>query len=193
MTIPCSMFALEMCLRFAPESSLHRALHQLVIAPPVKMGPHDKRQQYHDASAQLLAEIDLLERGCWDYFDDDARARREYEDWCSGMFTEVGDRLTPEAPPQPYRGEPRYLTFTMALLVIQGSPSDEALLELSRVPRDRLWWRETFVDLLRGLMDLTFTSVKSDVIYLIPRDEAWALRSQDLSAKRFDYLREVIA
>ena len=42
----------------------------------------------------------------------------------------------------------RLVATTMALLVIQGSPSDEALLELSRVPRDRLWWRETFVDLL---------------------------------------------
>ena len=155
-------------------------------------GPSCRPTPRRRATELLLSGLDRLERGCWDYFDDNAKALADYEDWCQGMFTEVGDRALPSAPIQPYRGEPRYLTFTMAALVIQGTSTDHVLLELSEVPPARLWKRETFARLLRGLGDLDFTHVKSDVLYLIPRDEAWGLRTQELSTKRFDYLRPVV-
>ena len=38
---------------------------------------------------------------------------------------------------------------------------------------------------------MNFASVKSDVMYLIPRDDDWALTSEDLSETKFEYLRPV--
>ena len=51
-----------------------------------------------------------------------------------------------------YRGDaPRYMTFTMAFLIVQGSPTDSALFELCNIPQDHLWQRATFARILQGL------------------------------------------
>ena len=108
------------------------------------------------------------------------------------MVTEEGVRREPSGLPDPYRGDPRYLTFTMALLILQGSPTDRMMKELCNIPEAYLWHRETFARILRGMAQVSFASVKSDVMYLIPRDDAWALTAQDLGASKFEYLRALV-
>lgn len=188
----CSIFAMEVCARLVPESPLRAALAEVIRSSPERMNLHQKWQQYQRATALVADNLSLVERGCWDYFDDDARARADYDMWTKGMVTEEGVRPEPSGLANPYRSEPRYLTFTMALLLVQGSPADTMLKGLCDIPEASLWQRATFARILRGLAQVSFASVKSDVIYLIPRDDAWALTPQDLTAPKFEYLRELV-
>jgi hypothetical protein len=187
-----SIFALEVCAKLVPESPLRAALAEIIQAVPERLGLHQKWQQYQRATQLVVESLPAVERGCWDYFDDDGRALGDYEMWTNGMVTEEGVRAEPSGLPDPYRGEPRYLTFTMAMLILQGSPTDRMMKELCNIPEGYLWHRETFARILRGMAQVSFASVKSDVMYLIPRDDAWALTAQDLAAQKFEYLRPLV-
>ena len=184
-----SIFAMEICLRLEPESPLRAALREVVSESPQQIGLQQKWQQYQRAAALLVDNLHIAERGCWDYFDNDKRARDDFEMWTNGMLTKEGVRPQPSGMPDPYRGDQRYLTFTMAMLLVQGSPSDRMMVQLCNIPEAQLWRKDSFARILRGLGQVSFASVKSDVIYLIPRDEGWGLTAQDLMAKKFEYLR----
>lgn len=187
-----SIFAMEICARLEIESPLLVALREVIAAAPPQLNLHQKWQQYQRAAALLLDNLHLAERGCWDYFDNDERARKDYDMWSNGMLTKEGVRPGPSGMPDPYRGDPRYLTFTMALLLQQGSPSDRMVQQLCNIPSAYLWQRDSFARILRGLGQVSFASVKSDVLYLIPRDDGWGLTAQDLTAKKFEYLRQIV-
>jgi len=184
-----SIFALEVCAKLVPESPLRAGLCAVVRDAPAGMSLHAKWSQYQRAALLVIEHLGDVERGCWDYFDDEARARRDYDMWTNGMLTEEGVRAEPSGLADPYRGEPRYLTFTMAMLIVQGSPTDRMMQGVCDIPDAQLWQRETFARILRGVCQISFASVKSDVLYLIPRDDAWALTAQDLSQSKFEYLR----
>jgi hypothetical protein len=184
-----SILAVEICARLVPESPLRAALCEVITRAPPGMSLHQKWNQYQRASQIIVENLHTVERGCWDYFDDDSRARSDYDMWVKGMVTKEGARLEPSGRVDPYRGEPRYLTFTMAMLLVQGSPTDRMMKQLCNIPEQSLWHKETFARILRGMAQISFASVKSDVIYLIPRDDAWSLTMQDLTAKKFEYLR----
>lgn len=184
-----SIFALEVCARFTPE--MHGALAELIRSAPERMSLQGKWVQYQSASQVLCDNLAHVERGCWDYFNDDARALKDYEMWTDGMLTEEGVRRDPSGASDPYRGDPRYLTFTMALLIQQETPSDQTMLAVCDIPEADLWRRRTFARILRGMAQVSFASVVSDVMYLIPRDDPWGLTQQDLQAEKFEYLRLV--
>jgi hypothetical protein len=184
-----SIFAVEICARLVPESPLRAALAEVVRSAPPGMSLHDKWQQYTRAAILLADNLQLAERGCWDYFDDDARAKKDFEMWTAGMVTKEGVRAEPSGLPDPYRGESRYLTFTMALLLVQGSPSDRMLKQVCAIPEAELWRRASFARVLRGIGHVSFASVQGDVLYLIPRDDGWGLTGQDLQHPKFEYLR----
>ena len=185
-----SVFAFEVAARFEPGGRLHTELHRLLTGSPVNATLQQKWTFYKQAVQELLVALPLFHRGCWDYFDDDAKAKASYDQWVAGMVTEEGARLQPSGD-DPYRGSSRYLTFTMAFLIVNGSPTDEAVRELCNVPQDRLWQRQTFQHLLAGLGVLNFASIKSDVAYLIPRDTGWGLTDEDLAHQKFAYLRPI--
>src|ERR1700722_13164405 len=121
--------------------------------------------QYQRAAQLLVDNLGSVERGCYVYFNDDARALADYEMWTQGMMTEEGVRPGPSGLVDPYRGEPGYLTFTMAMLILQNPPTDRMMLALCAIPEARLWYRETFARILRGMSQVSFASVKSDVMY----------------------------
>ena len=187
-----SIFAMEICARLEPESTLRHELRHAITEGPAQLSLHQKWQQYQRAAGVLLDHLHIAERGCWDYFDNDERARKDYEMWTNGMLTKEGVRPQPSGLPDPYRGDQRYLTFTMALLLQQGSPSDRMLQQLCNIPQANLWEKDSFARILRGLGNVSFASVKSDVLYLIPRDDGWGLTAQDLQAKKFEYLRQMV-
>ncbi len=190
-----SIFALELCVRMdwgdPLRLALARTLEESVRGdPPPRLSLHAKWEQYRRLASLLLEAQGQWERGCWDYFDDDARALKDFEMWSQGMITEEGPRREPSAAVDPYRGgEGRFLTLTMALLLVQGSPADRMLNDLCRIPDSVMWRRESFAKLLRGLSSVSFASVKGDVVYLIPRDEGWGLTAADLDHPKFEYLR----
>lgn len=187
-----ALFAIELCLRMTPDSLLRDALADCVRLAAPRMNLHGKWQQYTRAATLLYDNVNLAERGCWDYDDDDARALEEYDWWSSEVTARQCVRAEPSGGADPYRGEPRYMTFTMALLLANGSPSDTTLRRVCAIPEANYWRRATFSRLLRGLGHVSFASVKSDTLYLIPRDEGWGLTGLDLSQPKFEYLRPVI-
>jgi hypothetical protein len=184
-----NIFAIELCLRL--DSSLRASLRELIVQHPATSSPGQKWELLKRATHLLLDHQELFEKGCWDFFDDDARARRDYDMWCGGMTTEEGVRPEPSSRPGDYGGEPRFLTFTISLLLKADAPSVAALVKLCDIREQDLWKRSTFARILRGLSSVSFAAVKSDVLYLIPGEDHFALTAKDLEHEKFEYLREI--
>jgi hypothetical protein len=186
-----SIFAFEIAARFEPGGRLHTELHRIISTAVPNATLQQKWLFYKHAIGELLVAVPLFQRGCWDYFDDDTKAKADYDQWVAGMVTEEGARHAPSGD-DPYRGSARYLTFTMAFLIVNGSPTDDAIKRLCEIPEARLWHRQTFQHILSGLGVLNFASIKSDVAYLIPRDVGWGLTDEDLAQPKFEYLRPIV-
>lgn len=186
--MPRSIFAMELCFPF--HDTLHASLRAHVKEQPAAMGHQEKWASYRRLREELAQNLSLCERGCWDYFDNDERAKNDYRMWVKGMLTDETARTSPSGPIDPYRGGGgRYMTITMAFLIMQGTPTDTAVSRLCNIPDAQLWQRQSFERILRGLNVLNFASVESDVLYLIPRDDDWSLTAQDLSEEKVSYLR----
>lgn len=184
-----SIFSIEVAARLDRAPNLLPILKSAITEQAQTASLHQKWQLYKRACEALVGNLGLIERGCWDYFDDDARAEKDFKMWLGGMTTEEGARREPSGRPDPYRGEPRYLTFTMTFLIERPSPTDVAVARLCKIPEQHLWRRDVFGRILGGMGVINFASVKSDVMYLIPRDDSWGLTVDDLAQKKFEYLR----
>ena len=186
-----SIFALELCVQYQP--ALQETLHQLIRRSGERLGPQEKWAMWGQASAALLAHRAYWYRGCWDFFDDDTRARSDFNMWVSGMLTAEGARTEPLAPlGDPYRaGGPRFLTFTMAALMIKGVSSERQRAEVRSIPEHALCHVRTFARLLVGIRHINFGFVRGSTLYVIPRDADWALTAQDLEHPKFQYLRPI--
>ena len=189
MSFTHSIFALELCLQMVPGDPLRAHLQQLIERHPAWSSPQDKWRLYRDAAHLLTSRLQYAVSGCWDFFDDDARALGDFNMWSGGMTTLEGARRTPSGPADPYRGDHRYMTFTMSLLLQHGTPSERAFSHACNIAEADLWKRATFAHLLNCIGMISFASVKSDVIYLIPRDDTFGLTAEDLRAPKFEYLR----
>ncbi len=188
----CSIFAIEMCLILDPSTNLHHELKQLVTRNNEKLSYEHKWNMYKSASLALAANHHLWHRGCWDFFNDDTKAQNDFRMWVSGMVTEEGARKTPSGLPDPYRGQPRYMTFTMACLLVQGSNVENTIREHCEIPQAVLWHKSTFERVLQGMRWINFAFVETDTMYLIPGDMGWGLTQSDLSDKKFEYLRPIV-
>jgi hypothetical protein len=186
-----NIFAIELCLRIEPGSGLRDELKELILTHPDASTPGLKWELLRDASRLLAKSLHLVDRGCWDFFDDDGRALRDYDMWSKGMTTEEGARKEPSGAPGS-DGEPRFMTFTCALLLRAHSPSVRRLSDLCDIPEPDLWRRSTFARILGGLTCVSFAAVKSDIFYLIPGDASWGLTAEDLEQEKFAYFRKVL-
>jgi hypothetical protein len=186
-----SIFSLEVAARFDRAPDLLPILRSAILDQPQRVGLHQKWQLYKRATDALLGNLGAIEYGCWDYFEDHQRAEKDFRMWLGGMTTEEGARQAPSGRPDPYRGEPRYLTFTMTFLLVRPSPTDQAMSRLCQIPEPHLWKRDVFGRILSGMGIINFASVQSDVMYLIPRDDDWGLTVDDLAQEKFKYLRRL--
>jgi len=186
-----SIFALELCGPFQSGSPLHLGLRELVQNHPHAATFQQKWEIYRRISELLLANIGTFEKGCWDFFDEDEKAQNDFRMWCNGMLTEEGSRKQPSGAPDAYRGDARYLTFTVAVLLVHGTPTERQLQQRCTIPEEHLWRRDVFYHLIEGLPFINFASVKGDVLYLIPRDDDWGLTGSDLADPKFHYLRQI--
>jgi hypothetical protein len=184
-----NILAIELCLRLEPDNQLRTQLKDLVVYHPAASSPGPKWELLQKVAQRLLENEHLFEKGCWDFFDDDGRALKDYDMWCNGMITEEGARKEPSGRPR--GNDARYMTFTIALLLKAETPCAREVARLCHVPEPQLWKKETFVRILRGLSKVNFAAVKSDVLYLIPGDETWGLTGEDLKAAKFAYLRDI--
>ena len=184
-----SILAIELCLRLEPGSRLRESLQQLVATHPATSTPGQKWGLLRRVSELLLRSDELFEKGCWDFFDSDERALKDYEMWSNGLITEEGARKEPSWDPA--SREARFMTFTVALLLVGGTQCEREIAGLCEIPQDRLWKKETFRKILRGLAHVNYACVKSDVLYLIPGEESWGLTPDDLRQPKFEYLRQI--
>lgn len=186
-----NIFAMELCLRLEPGNGLRASLRDLVMRHPASTSPGPKWEMLKRAAALLLGHDELFEKGCWDYFDDDEKALNDYNMWCNGMITEEGARSRPSGSPTSNPGDPRYMTFTISLLIRAHTQTAHSLSKLCNIRQSDLWHRKSFVRILSGLTCVSFSAVKSDVYYLIPGDENWGLTARDLQDPKFHYLRQI--
>ncbi|MFZ5894991.1 MAG: hypothetical protein ACOY0T_28285 [Myxococcota bacterium] len=184
-----SIFAMELCARLDAQFMLHHHLQQALPVQSELLTPGQKWHQYHRLTQLLTYNLHAVERGCWDYFEDEERAQNDFEMWKTGMTTREGAR--PGPLPHSMQ-EPRFLTFTMAFLLVKDSPSDLTLRSICNVPEANLWRRDVFAYILSSFGSISFASVYADVAYLIPRDIDWALTLEDLRAPKFHYLRPLV-
>jgi hypothetical protein len=185
-----SILALEMCLHFDPNVLAY--LQGLVRSCGEKMSLQDKWAAYDQAARCLMGSRHLWARGCWDFFDDDTRARSDFNMWVHGMTSLEGARTQPSGTGDPYRGGARFMTFTMAVLLVTGSASERSLAHVCDIAEPYLWHAATFERILQGLRYLNFASVEGSTIYLIPRDPDYALTQEDLGHPKFEYLRPIV-
>jgi hypothetical protein len=190
-----SVFAMELCCPYEPRSAFRKRLYDLICSHPKSSSFQDKWTLYQHLSEAILRELPSFEFGCWDFFDDDSIAVPKYQEWCNGLIAEEGVRQTPSSDPAqgPYRdaSDRRYMTFTMAFLLIRGSNSERTLAARCDIPQQNLWRRDVFASLLQGIRYLNFASVRSDVVYMIPGADEWGLTSEDLGSGKFAYLRQM--
>lgn len=187
-----SIFAIELCLVLDPATNLQQDLKRLITRKTESVAYQHKWQIYQAASNALLAHRQLWHRGCWDFFEDDTKAQNDFRMWVNGMLTEEGARKSPSGLSDPYRGQPRYMTFTMACLLVQGSYAERSMAKVCNIHQSMLWHKSTFERVLEGIRWINFVSVEADTMYLIPGDVGWGLTQGDLSEKKFEYLRPIV-
>jgi hypothetical protein len=184
-----SVFTVEVCARFDVAPALLDELRPIVQTAPEKV-TRDEAWGRHAAAADVLLRYgQLIERGCWEYFDDEATAMAMFEDWCRPVVDAAVPRQAPSGAPGYRDPGPRYLLFTVVYLLARGSPSDLEVRACTEAFEDVPWTRNMFWELLRAVRMLSFASVRSDAIYMAPRDPDWGLTAEDLAGETYHYLR----
>jgi hypothetical protein len=183
-----SVFTLEVCARI-DLGSLFDQLAPLLRNAPERLSRQAAWQRHGRAATIVLGALDKVERGCWEYFDDERTAMSMFEDWCRPLVERDLPRREPSGAITYRDTAPRYLALTFVYLLAYGSPSDLQLRRTCSVRNADLWGRPTFRRLLEAVRALSFASVKADAMYMVPRDHDWALTAEDLAAERFRYLR----
>jgi hypothetical protein len=186
-----SVFAMELCFRLVGDAPLGGSLRHAITTHPERASADERSTFYRFVTDVLLRNLQLAERGCWDYFDDPSQAQERFDGWSEMLSTKEGLRTAP-SPVDPYRPSNRYLTFTMSMLLVHGSPTDRALASTCDVREADLWRRSTFARILHGVRAMSFASVVSDVAYLVPGDALWGFTPEDLAEPKFAYLRALI-
>jgi hypothetical protein len=184
-----SVFTVEVCARLDVAPMLLDELRPIVQTAPELM-TRDEAWGRHAAAAQtILRYFQVVERGCWEYFDDEARAMSMFEDWCRPVVGRAVPRVSPPVAGAYRDAAPRYFTLTMVYLLARDSPSDLGLRASCNVRAAELWLRNTFRRLLGAVCSLSFASVKANSLYLVPRDHPFGLTGEDLATETYQYLR----
>ena len=76
-----NIFAIELCLRLEPEDRLRAPAPRPRGLAPVRLHARATSGSCCSRVSELLLENQhLFEKGCWDFFDDDARALKRLRD-----------------------------------------------------------------------------------------------------------------
>jgi hypothetical protein len=184
-----SVFTVEVCARMDLAPTLLDELRAIVQSAPERMTRSDAWGRHAAAAAAVLRWLGAVERGCWEYFDDENTAMAMFEDWCRPIVECEVPRQAPSGLPGYRDAAPRYLAFTMVYLLARDSPSDLSVRGQCSMREADLWLRRTFASLLGVVQGLSFASVKADTMYLVPRDHDWGLTPDDLATEKYQYLR----
>lgn len=185
-----SIFALEVCSRL--DETYLAGLRPMLANLPMCPKEGELWNLWSTAARELVARKAAWVSGCWDFWDDTAKAKKEFPGWVDALVKERGVRKAPSATGEPYRPGERFFTVTMACLLVTGSSSERAVSEACNIPDAYLWHRASFERILRGVPNINFAIVERATLYMIPRDDGWALTPQDLREDLFSYLRPIV-
>lgn len=189
--MPRSIFAMELCLRF--DAGLPSALVPMLQRESDRPSPNELWTLWTQAARHLLWRKNAWVSGCWDYWDETNKAVAMYPDWVGSLMKEDGARTAPSGSNDPYRGNGEaFMTLTMACLLVHGTQSERAMAATCEIPESRLWHSASFERILQGIGNINFAVVDRATLYLIPRDDGWALTPDDLRNPKFGYLRPIL-
>jgi len=84
------------------------------------------------------------------------------------------------------------MLVTLAFLLRSGSNSDATAAGCCNGLKEAEYWkRDTFARIAACVGWLNFASVESDVLYLVPGDDSYALTTEDLLSQNYHYLRSL--
>jgi hypothetical protein len=194
MSLTHRLFGLELCFPTAQGDAYRERVRRLLADFPASASVAEKERLYREFGAATLGELPRAVSGCWDYVGSDRRARAELGLWCSGVTERRGVRRVPAPVTTAFRNDPRrrFLTVTAVLLLALHAGEECPLAEPCDIPEARFWTRATFATLLRALDRVRFGQVRCDALYLIPRDDGWALTDDDLARREYDHLRPLV-
>ena len=185
-----SVFALEMCLRF--DAELTAGLRAMLTAETSNPSPRHLWHLWSQAATGILQRRAAWRTGCWDFWEEPAKAQTDFQMWVKGLMTEEGARKAASPAPEPYRGSERFMTITMACLLVKGSAAERAMAGVCDIPEAYLWHQASFDRILRGIPHINFSVVDRATLYLIPKEDDWALTPEDLRDPKFEYLRPIV-
>ena len=185
-----SVFAIEMCLRYDPQLT-GWGRHVLSSSRP-EPTPGELWQMWTSMADAILQRQAAWVSGCWDFWEDPTKAQNDFQMWKNGLMTEEGARKAPSAGGEPYRGGERFMTLTMACLLVKGSAAERAVASVCDVAEAFLWHRATFASILLGMRHINFAVVDRATMYQIPGEDGWALTPEDLKDSKFHYLRPIV-
>ena len=82
-----SIFAIELSLRF--DHGVHRELANLA-GTRTGLDYGGKWEIYRRAAELLVSHEGLFDRGCWDFFQGEAKAETDFRMWAAGLVTKEG-------------------------------------------------------------------------------------------------------
>jgi hypothetical protein len=185
-----SIFAIEMCLRYDP--TFAAGARNLLCADTSQPSAGHLWHLWTAAADELRRRQSAWVSGCWDFWEDPTKAQTDFQMWKNGLMTEEGARKAPSAGGEPYRGGERFLTMTMACLLVKGSAAERAMAQACNVPQAYLWHTATFQRVLMAIRHINFAVVERATAYLIPKEDGWALTPEDLRDPKFHYLRPIV-
>ena len=185
-----SVFALEMCLRYDPE--LAAGVRAMLTGDTTQPSPGHLWNLWNQTVTGILRRKAAWMTGCWDFFEEPAKAQSDFQMWAKGLLTAEGARKAPSGSAEPYRGAERFMTLTMACLLVKGSVAERTLAGVCNIPEAYLWHRASFERILAGVPHINFAVVDRATLYLIPKEDGWALTAEDMRDPKFQYLRPIV-
>jgi len=185
-----SVFAIEMCLRF--DAEMAAGMRAMLAGDTATPSAGQLWSMWSSTSNELRRRKASWVSGCWDFWDDAARAQTDFQMWVNGLMTEEGARKIPSGSPQPYRGDERFMTITMAALMLTNSAAERTMAGVCNIPEGHLWHAATFERVLSAIPHINFAVVDRATVYLIPKEDGWALTPEDMRATKFEYLRPIV-
>ena len=159
-----TFFSLQMAYASQPDDPWRRQLRNAIVSGQPHQDAEEKRIFYNELVQILLAKLPQLDRVAWD-LERTSSTQSEFDSWVSDL-----EDSSDVEPPDPTAGpsEARHVVVTLLVLATTGGNADQALGEACDLPEDRWLARQTIGRLLSAIPTLSFSSVRSDAVYLQP-------------------------
>ncbi len=159
-----TFFSLQMAFESRPDDTWRRHVRNAIVSGQANQDAEDKRRFYQELVPLLVGRLPQLRRVAWD-LQRTASTQADFDEW----VTDLEDSSDVEPPdPTAAEQEARHVVVTLLVLAAGGGNADQALGEACDFPEDRWLKRQSLARILSVVPMLSFSSVRSDAVYLQP-------------------------